>query len=83
MDQKLNAIASGSAGAIVSAIAMLTLGFLANIGLYIGAASMMSQWHMFFDLSIFGIITGVIEAAIIGFIFVYLFALFYNKFLNS
>jgi len=77
---KLNALALGYAGAILSAICMLLLGIFGNIGIYTGAVEMMQKWHMFFSLSIGGIIAGIIEAAVIGFIFAYLFAWLYNKF---
>jgi len=79
-EKKCNALALGYGIAILSAIYMLALGILANLGIYAGAAQAMQQWHMFFDLSIFGIITGMIEAAVHGFIAGYLIAFFYNKF---
>jgi len=79
MNDKLNAVAFGGAAAIVAAIGMLILGVLGNLGLYTGAVAMMSQWHMFFSLSVGGIVTGMIEAAVITFVFVWLFALIYNK----
>jgi hypothetical protein len=79
MAEKLNALALGYATAIISALCMLLLGILGNIGVYTGAAGMMMQWHMFFSLSIVGIITGMIEAAIIGFVFGYAFGWLYNK----
>jgi len=74
----LNALALGYAGAIISAICMLLLGILGNMGLYTGAVAMMSEWHMFFSLSIGGIIGGMIEAAIISFVILYAFAIVYN-----
>ncbi len=80
MTEKLNALALGYAAAIISALCMLLLGVLGNIGIYTGAVQMMQQWHMFFSLSILGIITGMIEVAIIGFVFGYLFGWFYNRF---
>lgn len=80
MNEKLNPKALGIAGAIVSAIGMLLLGILGNIGIYRGAVQMMQQWHMFFDLSIIGIITGMVEAAVITFIFAYVLAIAYNRF---
>jgi len=78
---KLNALALGYAAAFVAAIIMLLLGILGNLGIYTGAVEMMQQWHMFFSLSIMGIITGMIEAAIISFVFTYIFGWFYNKFI--
>jgi hypothetical protein len=77
---KLNALSLGYAAAILSAVCMLLLGILGNVGVYTGAVEMMQQWHMFFSLSIGGIIAGMIEAAIIGFIFLYAFGWVYNKF---
>jgi hypothetical protein len=74
----LNALALGYAGAIISAICMLLLGILGNLGLYSGAVGMMEEWHMFFSPSVGGIIIGMIEAAIISFIILYAFALVYN-----
>ena len=79
MNQKLNILALGYAGAIISAACMLLLGILGNLGLYIGAVEMMQQWHMFFSLSVVGIVAGMIEAAIITFIVLYLFGLVYNR----
>ena len=75
-----NALALGYAGAIISAVCMLLLGALGNLGLYTGAVAMMSEMHMFFSLSIGGIISGMIEAAIMGFIILYAFAVVYNMF---
>jgi len=80
MPEKLNELALGYASAILSAISMLILGLLGNIGIYTGAVEMMKQGHMFFSLNIAGIITGMIEAAAIGFIFAYAFGWIYNKF---
>jgi len=77
---KLNPLALGYAGAILSALCMLLLGILGNFGLYTGAVGMMQKWHMLFSLSIGGIIAGIVEAGIIGFIFAYVFGLIYNKF---
>ncbi len=58
---------------------MLLVGILGNIGIYTGAVEMMEQWHIFFSLSIGGIIAGMAEAAVVTFVFVYLFAFLYNK----
>ena len=77
---KLDELALGYASAIISALIMLILGILGNIGFYTGAVEMMQKWHMFFSLGIFGIITGMIEAVIISFVFAYAFGWIYNKF---
>lgn len=80
MTEKLNELALGYAGAIISAAGMLLLGIGGNVGFYRGAAQQMMQWHMFFSLSPLGVITGMIEAAVIGFVFAYALAWVYNKF---
>lgn len=79
--KNLNELNFGFAGAIISAICMLLLGILGiwNVGIYTGAVNMMQNTHMFFSLSVGGIILGMIEVAIIGFVSLYLFALIYNK----
>ena len=76
---KLNPLALGYAAAVIAAILMLLLGILGNLGVYTGAVAMMQAWHMFFDLSVVGIITGMIEAAVVSFVFVCLFGWTYNK----
>jgi len=79
MTKKINTLVFASAGAIVAALSMLILGILGNIGLYKGAVEMMRQWHMFFSLTVFGIFTGMIEAAVITFVFFVIFGWIYNK----
>jgi len=76
--KKFDALAFGYAGAIISIVCMFLLGILGNIGLYTGSVQMMSQWHMFFSLSVTGIMVGMIEAGIISFIAFYAFAIIYN-----
>lgn len=75
----LHALALGYAGAIISAAGMLLLGILGTLGLYTGAVSMMAEWHLFFSLSVGGIIGGMIEAAVVSFVVLYAFALVYNR----
>ncbi len=83
MTEKLNSLAFGTSAAIVAALCMLILGILGNIGVYLGAVEMARQWHMFFSLTPFGILTGIIEGAIISFAFFYIFGWIYNKFIQS
>ncbi len=77
---KLNSLALGGAAAILAAVIMLLLGILGRIGVYTDAVEMMQQWHVFFSLSIGGIIAGMVEGAVVSFVFVYLFGFIYNKF---
>ncbi|MFO7607125.1 MAG: hypothetical protein R6W72_12605 [Desulfurivibrionaceae bacterium] len=79
MNGKLNVLALSEAAAIVSALSMLVLGIFGNIGIYTGAVEMMRQWHMFFSLAPLGILTGMLEAAVISFVIVYLLGWLYNK----
>ena len=81
MTAKLNTLALGTSAAIVAGLSMLLLGILGNFGIYQGAVEMMSQWHLFFSLTSFGIFTGIIEAAVISFVFFYIFGWVYNKFI--
>ena len=80
-DKKLNKLALGYAAAIISAAGMFSIGILASLGLYTGAAQQMMQMHMFFSLNVLGMITGIIEAAILAFMGGYVFAWLYNKFI--
>ena len=79
----LHAMYLGYAGAIVSAIIMLLMGILGNLGFNTGAVAMMEEWHLFFSLSVIGIIGGMLEAAIISFVVLYLFAVVYNWLLQQ
>ena len=80
MKQKLNSKALGYSLAILSGAGMLLLGILGNLGLYMTGVEAMKSWHLFFDLSIIGIIAGIIEAGLFGFILGWLIAYTYNKF---
>lgn len=75
----LNSLALGYAGAILSATYMLIISILGKLGIYTNVIEAMQQWHMFFSLSIVGIIAGMVEAAIFSFVILYLFGLLYNK----
>lgn len=79
MNGTLNVIALSAAAATVSAFSMPVLGIFGDFGIYPGAVEMMRQWHMFFNLTPLGIITGMLEAALISFVSIYLFGWLYNK----
>jgi hypothetical protein len=79
----LNALALGYAGAIIGGACMLLLGVLGNLGLYTGAVAMMEEWHIFFSLSLGGIVAGMVEAAIMSFVALYAFAIVYNMFVTK
>ncbi len=77
--EKCNSLVAGYSAAIVSAVLMLLLGIFGNLGIYMSAVEEMQKWHMFFSLSIGGIIAGMLEAAVIGFVIMFSFAWVYNK----
>lgn len=81
MPEKFNEIAFAFAFAITSALIMLMFGIFGNMEIYSGAVEQMLKWHMFFSLSISGIISGMVESAAISFIIGYLFAWLYNRFI--
>lgn len=63
---------------MISAGLMLLLGIAARMGVYVGAAERMMDWHMYFSLTPGGIVGGMVEAAIIALIVCWLFAYCYN-----
>lgn len=75
---KLNAQKLSLAAAIVSAACMLLLSILNGLGLYQSATSQMTAWHMFYTPTFLGTVTGMIEAFVITYIFVYAAAWLYN-----
>jgi len=79
MAKQINKLTAGYTGAIIAGASMLLLGILGNLGIYTGAVKAMMGWHMFFSLSIAGIILGMIEAAVITFVFVYVTIWLYYK----
>lgn len=78
MPSKLQAQQLVTTFAIWAALFMLVLWVLANMGLYVSAAQQMAKWHMFFDLSLTGLIGGMIEAAAVSAILTFAFVLVYN-----
>ena len=80
MEKKINPLALGYAAAIISTVGMLLLGILGNLDFYTGAVQIMQEWHIFFSLSTSGIILGMIEAAVGGFLLGFTFGWVYNRF---
>ena len=75
---KLKELAFGVAGGVVSALCMLLLGILGNLGYYTEAAEIMAKFHVYFDLSLLGVIAGMIEGFVATFVGLYIFAWLYN-----
>lgn len=64
--------------AVWSVLVMVVLWILGNVGLYVSAVESMIAWHMFFDLTFVGLMTGAIEAAVISLLAVYSFVWIHN-----
>jgi hypothetical protein len=79
MDKRLNPRPWAKTFALWSALLMLVLGILANLGIYTQAAAQMAKWHLFFSLDFIGIVSGMVEAAIVSYVLVYLFVWIYNQ----
>lgn len=78
--KKLQAQPVATALAVWSALLMLVLWLLSRMGFYVSAAEQMARWHVFFNPSLVGLIGGMIEAAVMSVIGVYLFVYIYNLF---
>ncbi len=78
--KKLDALALGYTGATLSALGMLVMGLLGNLGIYTKAVEHMQDWHAFFSLSAGGILAGMLEAAVWSFVILWAFGWTYNKF---
>lgn len=76
----LDALALAGAAGVLSAVVMLLLGVFGAIGVYEGAVEAMEQWHLFFEPTVVGTVAGMVEAAVISFILMYVFAWLYNAF---
>jgi len=77
---KCNANALGISLAVVSGLGMLILSLVGLAGYGLAAVASMQEWHIFFSLSWIGIIGGIIEAGIAGYIGGYIIAAVYNKY---
>lgn len=75
---RLDELALAGAAAGVSACVMLLLGVFGAIGVYEGAVEAMQQWHLFFEPTVVGTLAGMVEAAVVSFVFVYPLAWLYN-----
>lgn len=80
---KLHAHKFSLAGAIVSVFCMILLSVVNSLGIYIGSVELMQQAHMFYTPTVGGTITGMIEAAVMTYISLYVFVWVYNKLLDG
>jgi len=80
---KLDANKLASASALTSALFMVLLSLGNGMGLYSNASTQMQTWHMWYTPSFGGTITGLIEAAVITYVFVWIAATIYNNMLDK
>ncbi|MFH1429948.1 MAG: hypothetical protein ABIG71_00315 [Candidatus Uhrbacteria bacterium] len=80
---RLHALKLGIAGAIAAALCMIALSILNALGLYEGAVQQMQGMHTFYTPDVIGTITGMIEAALVTFIGLYVFGAIYNALLRK
>lgn len=78
--RRLDPAALAAAASTVAATVMLVLGLFGRIGVYTGAVEMMEAWHLFFRPTLAGTIAGMVEAAVVTFPLVWLFAWLYNAY---
>ncbi len=78
--KNLQPCALGKAIAIYFGSTMLIMSIAALNGYYLGAWSVMINFHFFAGLTAFGILMGVLEAALCGYVSGYAIAWLYNKF---
>jgi len=79
--QKLDGKALGYSIAVVSAIGMFLTWIFGILGIYSSWVNSMINLHLFFSLSFLGLITGILEAAVVSFIAGWLIAWAYNEFI--
>jgi len=76
---KLDANKLALASALTSALFMVLLSLGSGMGLYQSMATQMQSYHMWYTPSFGGTLTGLIEAAIITYVFVWIAVSIYNK----
>jgi len=70
----------GIALAAVSALLMLVLSLVGLAGYGQEAVAMMQTHHIGYDLTVVGIIIGIVEAAVFSYVAAYIFGVIYNKY---
>ena len=75
---KLDAHKLASASALTSALFMVLLSLGSGLGMYRTMATQMQSYHMWYTPTFGGTLTGLIEAAILTYIFVWIAASIYN-----
>ncbi|MDP2691273.1 MAG: hypothetical protein Q8O95_02615 [bacterium] len=75
----LNVNAFGLSLAVFGALGMLIMALLAMAGYYTEAWDLMAQFHVLADLTVLGVIGGMIEAALWSYVSGVLVAWVYNR----
>lgn len=78
--QTCNPKALGISLAVVSGLYMLLLSIGGWIGFWTDAVATMAEFHIGYNLSALGVVIGIIEAAVFGFIAGWLIAWLYNRY---
>ncbi len=78
--QTLNVLGLGYAFALLRVVVVLVVGVLGLLGYAQGAVSLLETVHFTFSLTVAGIIAGLAETALWGFLMGMLFAWIYNRF---
>lgn len=79
-ETKLNPLALGYSAGILGGLLMLVLSILGVLGFGGEAIRVMQAYHIWYSLSLAGIILGIVEGAVGSFVGGYLIAYFYNRF---
>jgi len=66
------------AGALFSALFMFSLSILNAFGLYTSATKSMEALHLFYRPDVLGTLTGMLEAAVITYVSIFIFVSIYN-----
>lgn len=77
--QQIDLKAAAKTGAVLFGAWTAALWIFASLGFYTGAAVLMEQFHLFFNLTFIGLITGTMEAVVYGGLCGLAIAWLYNK----
>ncbi|MFQ5801014.1 MAG: hypothetical protein ACE5HH_04770 [Candidatus Hydrothermarchaeales archaeon] len=75
----LDPLALGYSAAVLGGLIMLVLSIVGLLGFGGEAVRIMQAYHIWYSLSVVGIVLGIIEGAIGSFVGGYLIAYFYNR----
>lgn len=78
-ETELNPLALGYSAAVLGGLIMLILSIVGLLGRGAEAVRIMQAYHIWYSLSVVGIVLGIIEGAIASFVGGYLIAYFYNR----